>query len=189
MSAEFSLEWMAQLFLFVIPAYISNSAPVAINPTDRKTGKTKGAPLDGGHMFIDGKRIFGDGKTWDGLIGGILLGTLAGTLEGLLNLVPLGFGFDQWVLVSFFLASGALFGDLAGSFIKRRLAVTRGNQLPFFDQLGFLFFALAFASAVAPQVGYSVGASGFVFLIALSYCMHVLFNYLAYWLGIKSVPW
>ncbi|MHA1266067.1 MAG: CDP-2,3-bis-(O-geranylgeranyl)-sn-glycerol synthase [Candidatus Helarchaeota archaeon] len=34
-----------------------------------------GRPIDGGRNFIDGHRLFGKGKTWKGLIGGIIIGS------------------------------------------------------------------------------------------------------------------
>ncbi|TFF99073.1 MAG: CDP-2,3-bis-(O-geranylgeranyl)-sn-glycerol synthase [Promethearchaeota archaeon] len=68
MSVLFSwADWVATLLfsLFLImPSYISNAAMVILGG---------GKPIDGGRNFIDGRRLFGDHKTWRGLILGPLL--------------------------------------------------------------------------------------------------------------------
>ncbi len=59
-------DWIALLLfsiLFIAPAYIANASMVV-------TGG--GKPIDGGKNFIDGRRLFGDHKTWKGLILGPL---------------------------------------------------------------------------------------------------------------------
>ncbi|MFA6036169.1 MAG: CDP-archaeol synthase, partial [Candidatus Micrarchaeia archaeon] len=60
---------LLSLLLLVLPAYFANSSPVLLGG---------GAPVDLRRNFSDGRRIFGDGKTWRGLVGGIFVGTLAG---------------------------------------------------------------------------------------------------------------
>ncbi len=60
-------DWIATLLfsLFLImPSYISNAAMVIVGG---------GKPVDGGQNFFDGRRLFGDHKTWRGLILGPLL--------------------------------------------------------------------------------------------------------------------
>jgi len=60
-------DWIAILILsllFIVPGYISNAGMVI-------TGKN-GKPIDTGRVWRDGKRIFGDHKTWQGLIFGPL---------------------------------------------------------------------------------------------------------------------
>ena len=80
-------------------------------------------PLDGGRNFIDGHRLFGASKTVRGVLSSIALTAL---LAPLLGLDP---------------ASGALVGllamcgDVASSFIKRRLGYTSGCSSPVLDQL------------------------------------------------------
>lgn len=59
-------DWVATLIfslLFITPAYISNAGMVI-------TGG--GKPIDGGKDFFDGRRLFGDHKTWKGLLLGPL---------------------------------------------------------------------------------------------------------------------
>ena len=60
-------DWVALLIfslLFIVPAYLTNASMVLIGG---------GKPVDGEKLFIDGRRIFGPGKTWNGLIKGPLL--------------------------------------------------------------------------------------------------------------------
>jgi len=184
------LQWVFSLILLIIPAYFANAAPVWLNPSGEKAaGKIKTTPIDDGKNFVDGRRVLGDGKTWEGLFGGIAMGWLAGMLMGWAGFIPLGFSFDLWVWVSLFLSIGAHAGDLLGSFIKRRLNVGSGGQFPVFDQLGFVILSLFFASLVAPQIAYLIGFEGFFFLLALSYGAHVFFNWIAFKIGLKKVPW
>ena len=183
---EITLSWMASLVLFILPAYLANSSALYLDPA--RHGR-KSAPIDGGRNFWDGRRIFGDGKTWDGLFGGVATGLLAGAIIGFLGLAPLGLDFDTWLLSALFLALGTHAGDLLGSFIKRRLDVGRGGKLPVFDQLGFAILGLLFASFVVPDLGYRIGVEGFLFLLVLTYLVHIFFNWFAYRIGLKDVPW
>lgn len=57
------------LWLF-LPAYVANMSPVFSS----KIMPTWNAPIDGGRLHADGKRMLGDGKTWRGLTGGALAG-------------------------------------------------------------------------------------------------------------------
>ena len=59
-------DWVATLIfslLFVVPAYLSNASMVIMGG---------GKPIDGGRIWKDGRRLFGDHKTWKGLIKGPL---------------------------------------------------------------------------------------------------------------------
>lgn len=66
-SLIYSLEdWIAILIfslLFIAPGYFANGGMVIVGG---------GKPIDGGKMWKDGRRIFGDHKTWKGLIKGPL---------------------------------------------------------------------------------------------------------------------
>jgi CDP-2,3-bis-(O-geranylgeranyl)-sn-glycerol synthase len=186
---EITLQRVFSLVLLILPAYFANAAPLLLNPSGDRAGRARTTPIDGGRNFLDGRRILGNGKTWEGLFGGVAAGWLAGTLIGWAGLMPLGFSFDQWFWVSLFLAIGAHAGDILGSFLKRRLNVRSGGQFPVFDQLGFVIISLLFASFAAPQLAFLLGLEGFVFLLVLSYAAHMLFNWIAYRVGLKRVPW
>jgi CDP-2,3-bis-(O-geranylgeranyl)-sn-glycerol synthase len=86
------------------------------------------------------------------------------------------------------LAFGAMLGDIAGSFIKRRRGIERGGSLPLLDQLGFLVVALLFASLSADfktLFTIPVIIAGFI----ITPVLHLTTNYIAYKLGLKEVPW
>jgi CDP-2,3-bis-(O-geranylgeranyl)-sn-glycerol synthase len=181
----FSAEWFLGLFVFIIPAYFANSSAVYFNP--RIHGR-KDPPIDMGIRFFDNKPLIGS-KGIEGMVAAILFGTFVGVVIGWMGFRPLGLSFDQWVTVSFFLSLGTHFGDKLGSFLKRRLDIEGGEKFEYFDQLGFLVCALAFASIAEPQVAVSLGPTGYVVLIALSYLVHRGANIVGYWLGLKNVPW
>lgn len=58
--------------LVFLPAYVANMSPVLV----AKLIPGWKAPIDGGRMGKDGKRLLGPGKTWRGLVGGTVLGAV-----------------------------------------------------------------------------------------------------------------
>lgn len=142
-------------------------------------------PVDFGIKLWDGRRLFGDGKTWRGLVAGFMLGTAAGFVVAAYKANA-----DYFTLAPL-LAGGALLGDLLGSFIKRRMGMRRGQPSLFMDQLLFLFVALALAFPVLakPNPPIALTLEGLVFLVILTYVLHVGANWLANKLGLKKVPW
>lgn len=160
---------MADIFMeigealwFILPAYFANSSPVILGG---------GIPLDLGKYFFDKRRIFGDGKTIQGFIGGLIAGTLVAIFQGRPE-------------AGFLMSLGALTGDLIGSFIKRRLDIAQGGSLPGVDQVFFLIFALLFASPVE-----RLRWTGLVILLIVTPPIHLAANILAYKIGLKSKPY
>jgi CDP-2,3-bis-(O-geranylgeranyl)-sn-glycerol synthase len=153
---------------FLLPAYIANISGLVFG------GKR---PIDGNKNFSDGKRIIGDGVTWEGFISGVVLGSLIGLIEGVIFGRMLNF-FE----IGFLLSLGALTGDAVGSFIKRRLGLSKGSPAPILDQLDFFIGAIAFASLIikVPTEYIIVGA-------ILTLIFHISSNMISYFLGIKDV--
>ena len=80
-------------------------------------------PLDGNRLFRDGHPVFGKSKTVIGLGAGILAGGISGWVMGL-------------SLTTSLLAAGlSMLGDGFSSFIKRRLRLAEGTNVPVLDQL------------------------------------------------------
>ncbi len=152
---------------------VANAMPVLVNGSK---------PIDGRRLWIDGRRILGDGKTWEGLATGLLGGYMAS--------LALSTYFNSTSLIPILLtaSAAALLGDLAGSFIKRRLGLGRGDPAPLLDQLDFALFAtsiyVAFGSLSIPK------DLGFIALSLITIIiLHIATNYIAYVMRLKNRPW
>ena len=95
------------------------------------------APLDGGRRLADGRPLLGSHKTWRGVAAMLIAGLLLAPLLGL----PWPAG-----LVA---GSASAAGDLATSFLKRRLGLSPGTSVPGLDQLPEVLLPLL---AVRPWV-------------------------------------
>ncbi|MCG3223634.1 MAG: CDP-archaeol synthase, partial [Candidatus Heimdallarchaeota archaeon] len=118
-------------FLFALPILVSNAVPAILGG---------GYPVDGYKVLKDGKRMLGDHKTLWGLFYGILSGFLIGVIVWFLAsdffMVQYGINYPFWIgaLMGF----GCNFGDMFGSFVKRRINITSGGSFPIFDQVGYI---------------------------------------------------
>jgi len=172
---------LLMLLILVLPAYLANASPVILGG---------GAPVDLGRKFFDGRRIFGDGKTWRGLIGGIAIGTLTGAL---LAFLVLGSPYSvyvssaDYIKAAFIMSCGALFGDLAGSFVKRRTGMKPGRPYLLLDQLPFIIFALLFLAAL--NLLPPLTALDWLIILVATLVLHPATNWMAHKLGWKKVPW
>lgn len=147
-----------------------------------------------------GKRVLGDGKTWRGFFGGALTGTLFGLLQIALAGwadEELSWGFGDWpgaLAVVLALSFGAMMGDSAGSFLKRRLGVGRGSKAPVLDQYGFVVAAILLALMTRPDwvldhYFRGDGLLALALLLLLVPVLHRSANIIGYKMGKKDVPW
>ncbi len=157
-------------FLVFLPAGIANMTPILAAHTPAL--KKFATPLDFGHHFHH-KRIFGDHKTWRGLITGVFTGTLTSLFFGL----PISYG----LLVSF----GALAGDAIKSFFKRRFNVASGRSWFPFDQVDFILGGLLLA-ALLGSANPTRGLEVYIFL--LYFGLHLISSFVGYLLKLKSSP-
>ena len=139
-----------------LPGYLSNTAAML---GGKWIPDFTGIPIftiDGGRIMSDGNRVLGDGKTWNGLIGGTLGGGLLGLLTHAISngnstqsapfLDPVStYGTspsdisEAWfyaggsTMAAFILGCvlglGCMVGDSAGSFVKRRLGHRREGSI------------------------------------------------------------
>jgi len=168
----------------MLPAYVPNNVAVLGGG---------GRPIDGGRTW-GGRRLLGDGKTWRGTVTGTLAGlALALVLTELRPTVVDATGVTVPafpVLAGLGLAAGAMVGDVAASFLKRRTGRERGAAFPLVDQLDFVAGALALALVLSPE-WFLATFTGPVLLavIVLTPILHVGTNGIAYVLGLKDEPW
>ena len=109
-------------------------------------------PMDGGILLRDGKRLFGDNKTWKGFVGMVaatsfwlaVAGWLATNVPGIhgLSLIPfeeLELPFNAWFLGAFWGLVYVL-AELPNSFLKRRIDIPPGRNATGLKGLFFLVF-------------------------------------------------
>lgn len=170
---------LLMLIWIVLPAYVANGVPVVVAKI-LTTLNLKRHPIDFGKRLFDGRRIFGDSKSWEGFTVGLILGILTGFIQ--YSLVRGEIYLYRGATLSF----GALVGDLIGAFIKRRLGVKPGEPLPILDQLLFIVMAIFFTQLFNYI---SLTIFEWMYITVITFVLHVTTNYIAYLLKLKSVPW
>ena len=180
----FDIYTLVEAIWLILPAYAANGlAPLV-------AFRKKLHPIDGGKK-LKGEPLFGPGKSWEGLILGTLIGGLIGLVEVLafpylpfdISPIPLNI-VAMSALLGLLLGFGAMAGDVAGSFIKRRLKIARGRPAPVLDQLDFLAGALLLSLAlVSLQIGWVI------LLAVITPFIHLTANVIGYALKIKKQPW
>jgi len=84
------------------------------------------------------------------------------------------------------LSLGALFGDLAGAFVKRRIGLAPGDLLPVIDQIDFIIGAILFSFPLSLQI---LSWELILAVLIVTPPIHLLTNFAAYKLGLKNNPW
>lgn len=180
----------------MLPAFIANPMAAVFGG---------GTPMDFGKNFPDGRRILGDGKT----IRGLAAGTICGLVTGLVQVMTAPYllvspAFSHWpnfqwalgaysngiMYVVFLMSLGALMGDSAESFIKRRLKFERGAMFPIADQLDFVLGAWILTFIFAPvwfKTYFSIWI--LITILVVTPLLHVAANVLGYLIKVKKEPW
>ena len=178
------IKFLALTVWLLLPSYTPNNFAVVFGG---------GTPIDMGRKFRDGRRILGDGKTirgfFSGVSGGMITGIVQYWVENVFNFsVFTTLSFPSFLLLCFLLSTGALIGDIFGSFVKRRVGLERGKSFPVLDQLGFLVFAFLLAS-IHPAFRALYTPDIILTGIIITPVLHLVTNIIAYKLGLKEVPW
>lgn len=170
---------------FALPFYIANMAPVIM-----KKFPYLGTPIDGGRT-INNRRVLGDNKTWRGIVFGTVFGGLTALVQQFLtrydtfsNLSIMDYS-ASWIFIFGLVAGfGALVGDAAKSYFKRRMAIPSGQPWIPFDQLDFIAGGLLFTALF-----YRPEFEIYIILFTFTPFLHWGVNVLSYKLGLKDVPW
>lgn len=162
--------------------------------------KSLSRPLDGGRCLRDGKRIFGDNKTWKGIAGYFILNVLFSVIWGLIcsagsmeslnyfylgheNTIPLN------ILIGFLLGAGYSLFELPNSFIKRRLDITPGKTINGPARVFFIFLDQAdsvFGCALVIWIFYDLGILLYLGFVLVGALTHILINMLLYFLKLRK---
>jgi CDP-2,3-bis-(O-geranylgeranyl)-sn-glycerol synthase len=175
---------LLQVLYLLLPAYFSNMAPVIV----RNCCTWMAIPIDF-NKRLNGKPIFGKNKTVRGFVFGILFSILiafiqfivfkAGFLKGLTVI-----DYNNWLLIGILFGFGALSGDAIESFIKRRINIKPGSSFIPFDQIDHVLGALLLISF---EVKLSLQI--WIIAIAATFFLHILINFLAYFLKMRDTLW
>ena len=187
---------MDNILLIILGSIILFLPAFAANPGAVITGGY--AKVDFGRNFIDGKRIFGDGKTWSGFFGGSFLGVALGLviyfILSLTHITAIGnYGSSVYEALAVLLpmSFGSLMGDMAGSFVKRRLNMKRGQKGSLLDQWPFVLvsFLMVFIFARGFFMEYYGNFIGIIVILAMTPPLHRAVNIIGYKMNKKDVPW
>jgi len=153
-------------------------------------------PIDGGAV-VRGHRLFGDNKTWRGLLTAVLgctamvavqkyvIGDRAGDLALIdyadVNVLALGVA----------LGAGAIVGELPNSFVKRQLGLAPGEHargawgtvLYVLDQVDWLLVVWPLL-LVWVRPDWQVVATSLILVLAV----HQLLSVVGYWIGARESP-
>ena len=182
-----SMQFLGQLFWFFLPVATANMAPVIFKNQLLALAK----PIDGGRLFR-GQPLFGDHKTWRGLLVATLTGGVVFLLQWLLteqfpeqltNWAPFDLTQGPWWF-GFLLGFGAIFGDLVKSFFKRRVNIAPGKTWFPFDQIDLIVFPLLMIGFFYPTTSTTI-----VVTLLLVPVLHVSVNRIGFWLHLKDTPW
>ncbi len=172
-------EPVAEALWFILPAYAANG--LAILARGKK-------PLDLGRKLGDRRRVFGDGKTFEGFFLGIFIALIIALVQGTMQKAvafPPGLNPVQMTpQLGLALGAGAMLGDLAASFVKRRMGKEKGEPVLFLDQLDFIAGSLLLSSFIV-----SLSALHIILLAVLTMVLHRLTNLGAYKLRLKDRPY
>ncbi|MDG1551579.1 MAG: CDP-archaeol synthase [Candidatus Poseidoniaceae archaeon] len=201
-----------------LPGFLANTFAMMWGKWLPKTGYGPW-PIDGGRNWKDGNRILGDGKTWNGLIGGSMTsGLLCMLIVSLMGDAPDGTnieagvfahpltGFeDAWFniggemfsafIMGTFLGFACLLGDSTGSFVKRRRGLKREGEVsskaPLLDTLPFAIMVFLWGQLF---LGESLLSSTelvlpMLVLVVITPILHRSFNLIGYSIGWKDVPY
>ena len=201
-----------------LPGFLANTFAMMWGKWLPKTGYGPW-PIDGGKNWKDGNRILGDGKTWNGLIGGsitsgllcLLIVALLGdaptsdNIETRIFAHPLTGAENSWLsmgnelisafILGTFLGFACLVGDSTGSFIKRRRGLKREGEIsskaPLLDTLPFAIMVFLWGQLF---LGDSLVSSTdlilpMLIIIIITPILHRSFNLIGYAIGWKDVPY
>ena len=195
-----------------LPGFLVNTFAMMWGKWFPKTGYGPW-PIDGGKNWKDGNRILGDGKTWNGLIGGSLTSGLLciimvmvtqGNTSNALPFVDPVFESRGWyatnntyltaMILGSFLGLTSLIGDATGSFFKRRKGLKReGNissKAPLLDTIPFALSVFTFGIIfLGGQHGAVELIPSMLAILVITPLLHRSFNLIGYAIGWKDVPY
>jgi CDP-2,3-bis-(O-geranylgeranyl)-sn-glycerol synthase len=162
---------VVQLLYFMAPAYAANMAPPFV-----RYWKGWNPPIS--------RRWLGAHKTVVGFGLGLLVAVVTTGIQSRIAWEGSLVAYEGWAALGFRFGLGAMAGDAAKSFVKRRVGIAPGRPFVPWDQIDFVLGALALTWSRA-----TLSWADLAIILLLSVAGHALVNHLGYWLGIRDVRW
>ena len=157
-------------------------------------------PIDFNKKFIDGKRIFGDNKTWKGFVGYLIFNVIITIIWGFIC-SSCGFNHLNYfyinntntvlfnLFIGFLLGLGYALFELPNSFIKRRIGIEEGKSTTGLKKIFFIFFDQAdsvFGCCLVVWMFYDLGILLYLGYVLVGAVTHIVFNMLLYFLHLRK---
>jgi CDP-2,3-bis-(O-geranylgeranyl)-sn-glycerol synthase len=162
---------IAELLYLMAPAYLANmAAPFA------RFWRGWNRPIS--------ERWLGSHKTVVGGVAGISAALIAAFVQSRIHWRGSIVDYDRWTLVGLLLGVGAIGGDMAKSFVKRRVKIAPGDRWIPADQLDFGIGALLLIAQVAGLSWIDAAV-----ILAITFVGDILVNQVAFRLHIRDTAW
>jgi len=159
-------------------------------------------PVDFGKNFSDGRRIFGDNKTFKGFIGMILFGIIFSVLWGMLSAKSEPLTVNNYFYrnynnsLLYNVLTGTLMGfayalfELPNSFMKRRLNITPGkNDISGMKRIFFVFLDQAdsiFGCVLVVCIFFPLPVWYYFVYVLVGAVTHIILNILLYFCHLRK---
>ncbi|WP_455220104.1 CDP-archaeol synthase [Kaarinaea lacus] len=160
---------MQDVFVVLLLIIAANGAPILVRFILREY---LSLPVDFHRSFFDGKRIFGNSKTWAGLVSIPIMSVTAALI--------LGMETQTGVLIG----TGVMLGDLFSSFTKRRLGMKESSMAFGLDQIPESLFPYLLVTPVFDFTLLEI-VIGIVSFIVIE----LLVSRVLFWLHVRKQPY
>ena len=160
---------MALIFRTLVLLAVANGTPVIVK---RVFGARADHAIDCGVRLADGRFMFGPSKTMRGVISSVIATALIAAAVGLT------------VYAGAVIALGAMAGDLASSFVKRRLGLEPSSKATGLDQIPEALLPCLLLSAILPLT-----AGDIAVIVLLFFGGEVVLSELLFRAGVRDSPY
>ena len=148
---------------------VANGTPVIVN---RVFGVRANRAIDSGMRLADGRLLFGPSKTIRGIVSSVMATALAAVAVGLT------------LYIGVVIALGAMVGDLASSFIKRRLGLEPSSKATGLDQIPEALLPCLLLSAIVPLTAGEIAV-----IVLIFFGGEIIFSELLFRAGVRDRPY
>jgi CDP-2,3-bis-(O-geranylgeranyl)-sn-glycerol synthase len=165
------LSRVGRLAYLMAPAYLANMTPPLV-----RHWRGWNRPIS--------ERWLGSHKTVVGFGAGVLAAVVVTLVQSRIAWPGGLVAYDHWIALGLRFGAGAMGGDAAKSFVKRRLGVAPGKRWIPWDQVDFVLGALILVGGRA-----ALSWADVAIILLLSAAGHIAVSHAAYWIGVRDVKW